>query len=135
MHVPVFSLLVGIHAVGLKSKTSLFLAHCFVSQMIKAGNRENHSISPNYKKFILQLYLSNWDIYNVISRQIIYMVLKLSPTEKKLFSLEFPPIENTELLCLLNLVLYKVSADFLYFSYLTVFSCAYLISILIKVSQ
>lgn len=135
MHVPVFSLLVGIHAVGLKSKTSLFVAHRFVCQMIKAGNRENPSISPNYKKFILQLYLSNWDIYNVISRTNYIYGFKIEPYRKKLFSLEFSPIENIELLCLLNLVLYKVSADLLYFSYLTVFSCAYLISILIKVSQ
>lgn len=53
MHVQVFSLLVGIHDMGLKSKSYLFVAYPFACQIIKAGNGENPNISPIYEKLIL----------------------------------------------------------------------------------
>jgi len=51
---------------------------------------------------------------------------KIEPYRKNLFPLDFLSSESVELLYLLNLLLYKVSTDLLYFSYLTTgfFSCA-----------
>lgn len=86
--------------------------------MSKAGIRENPNIFPIYKKLILQLYLSNWLFIKELQEKYIYS-FKIEPYRKNLLSLDFPSSESVELLPLLNLALYKVSTDLLYFSDLT----------------